>query len=154
MNRFNFQEVKEKLLRSKRELIVLLANQAQNYFSSSFTKQGFNGKHWKEVQRRTAGTPAYKYPKKRGLQRRTSPILVGAGYKSRGGRLRRAVSNMSRTAAFGMNGFRMVVDVDYAKYLNDGTKNMAARPFVGQTAELTRMQQAKIKQVYDNIWKT
>jgi len=153
MNFFNFRQVKERLIATKRELLVLLGNQAQNYFYSSFRKQAFNGQPWKEVQRRIEGTPAYKYPKTKGLQRRTSPILVGAGYKVRGGKLRRAVSNMARTATFNVNGFRMIVDVDYAGYLNDGTPKMAARRFVGQTQELTEMQRKKIIQTINNIWK-
>ena len=153
MERFNFSEVKQKIEQSNREVMVALSNQAQNYFVSSWRKQGFNGEPWKEVQRRESGTKAYKYPKKKGLQRRTSPILVGAGFKARGGTLRRAVSNMSRTAVIGNWSSRMIIDVPYAGYLNEGTKNMVARTFVKQVQELTDMQQKKITQIIDKVWK-
>lgn len=112
--------VRQKLAQSQRELLVLLPNQAQNYFLSSFKKQGFDGQPWKQVQRRDPDTNAYKYPKKKGLRRRTSPILVGAGYRIRGGTLRRAVSNMARTTQTRGNGFRMIIDLPYAKIHNEG----------------------------------
>jgi len=194
-DRLNFDIVRQKLAQSQREIMVLLPNQAQNYFLSSFKKQGFDGQQWKEVKRREPGEKAYKYPKKKGLQRRTSPILVGAGYKVRGGTLRRAVSNMARTTQTNGNGFRMIVDLPYAKIHNEGgtinksatsramnfnvnmrtgrskfstakganfqqdvnigahSINMPKRQFVGQTAELTRMQTQLITKTIDRIWK-
>jgi len=153
MEKFNFEQVREQLQQTKRELIVILSNQAQNYFLSSFRKQGFGGEAWEEVQRREPGTKSYKYPKGKGLQRRTSPILTGAGWKVRGGTLRRAVSNMARTAQVSQSSFKMIVDVPYAGYLNEGTPKMPQRQFVGQTAELTQMQEKKIIQIVDRIWK-
>ena len=161
MEKFNFEQVREQLQQTKRELIVLLSNQAQNYFLSSFRKQGWDGKPWEEVQRRETGTKAYKYPKGKGLQRRTSPILVGAGWKVRGGTLRRAVSNMARTAHVYQSSFKMIVDLPYAAAQNDGTRTagrghntvIPERRFVGQTTELTEMQEKKISQIVDKIWK-
>jgi len=154
MDKFNFKQVKKNLDRSRRELLVLLSNQAQNYFLKSFTEQGFDGTEWKNVQRREEGTKAYKYPKTKGLQRRTSPILVGAGYKIRGGTLRRAVSTMARTRQMNSDGFRMIVDVPYAGYLNEGTDKMVKRQFVGQTQELTNMQKQEIDKTIHRIWKS
>ena len=118
--KFKFEQVKKQLVAMQRETLVLLSNQAQNYFVKSFKNQGFNGEPWKEVQRRTPDTKAYKYPKKKGLQRRTSPILIGAGFKKRGGTLRLAVSNMARTAQIGNGTVRMIVDLPYAAIQNDG----------------------------------
>jgi len=158
----NFTQVRQKLEQSQRELMVLLSKQAERYFLDSFKKQGFDGQPWKEVQRREDGTKAYKYPKSKGLQRRTSPILVGAGYRVRGGVLRRAVSNMSRTAQIRTNGFRMVVDLPYAAIHNEGLDGkafgkhafkMPKRQFIGQTAELTRMQEQLITKTINRIWK-
>ena len=142
--------------------MVTLSNQAQNYFVDSFNKEGFDGQKWKEVQRRTPGTSAFKYPKKKGRQRRTAKILIGAGYKSRGGTLRRAVSTMARTAQISGLRTRMVIDLPYAMAHNEGTKtagrnrstNIPKRQFVGQTNELTNMQKAKIKQIIDDTWKS
>jgi len=157
--KFNFEEVIKRLQAAERETLVLLSNQAQNYFLSSFKNQGFDGKPWQEVQRRIEGTNAYKYPKTKGLQRRTSPILVGAGFKIRGGTLRRAVSSMADTAQITTSGgggtskLRMVVDLDYAKYNNEGGGHLPKRQFVGQTAQLTEMQLAKIKEITKRIFK-
>ena len=195
MDHFNFDEIKKQIEHSNREIMTVLANQAQNYFVSSFRKQGFDGKAWDEVKRRTPDTPEYKYPKSKGLQRRTSPILTGAGYKSRGVTLKRAVSNMSRTAQVGKGTLRMIVDVPYAKIQNEGGTihksaserdinfkvnfktgksrfstekkanfqqhvkvgahdiNIPKRQFIGQTEELSRMQEKKITQIIDKIWK-
>lgn len=158
----NLDIVRQKLAQSQREMLVLLPNQAQNYFLSSFKKQGFDGQSWKEVKRRDPDEKAYKYPAKKGLQRRTSPILIGAGYKVRGGTLRRAVSNMARTTQTRGNGFRMIVDLPYAKIHNEGLAgkafgkhsfDMPRRQYVGQTAELTRMQTQLITKTIDRIWK-
>jgi hypothetical protein len=120
MDHFNFAEIKQRIEQSNREIMTVLANQAQNYFVKSFRNQGFDGKSWDEVKRRQPGTPEYKYPKSKGLQRQSSPILVGAGYKSRGGTLRRAVSNMARTAEISTGKVKMIVDLPYAKIQNEG----------------------------------
>lgn len=156
MDKFNFEQVKTNLERSRHELLDKLSAQAQSYFVMSFKNQGFDGKDWKNVQRRIEGTKAFKYPKKRGLQRRTSPILVGAGFGKRGGSLSLAVSTMARGSNRQMtaDSFRMVVDVPYAGYLNEGTDKMVKRQFVGQTAELTAMQNDKINEVISRIWNT
>ena len=168
-DKFNLEEITKRLQSAERETLVLLSNQAQNYFLSSFKNQGFDGKPWEEVQRRTEGTNAYKYPKTKGLQRRTSQSLVGAGFKIRGGTLRRAVSSMADTAQITTSGgggtskLRMVVDVstisenkksyNYAVAHNEGTATIPQRKFVGQTAQLTEMQLAKIKEITKRIWK-
>ena len=163
-DKFNLQEITKRLQAGERETLALLSNQAQNYFLSSFKNQGFDGKPWQEVQRRIPGTNAWKYPKptskkSNGIQRRTSPILVGAGLKIRGGTLRRAVSSMADTAQITTSGgggtskLRMVVDLDYAKYNNEGGGHLPKRQFVGQTAQLTEMQLAKIKEITKRIFK-
>lgn len=146
-DKFHFDEILKELKSATREVLVVLSNQAQNYFLESFTKQGFNGNDWKEVQRRTPGTNAYKYPKTKGLQRRTSPILVGAGYKIRGGTLRRTVSVMARTAEISGTKLRMVVDLPYAKIQNE------TRQFVGQTKELSRIQKEEIDRIIFGLLK-
>lgn len=151
--KFKFDEVKSKLLEARRELMILLSNQAQNYFAKSFKDQGWDGVPWKNVKRRIEGEKTYKYPKKKGLQRRTSPILVGAGFKIRGGTLRRAVKDMAKTAEISQGRLRMVVDLNYAAFNNEGTKNIPQRRFIGQTQTLTDMQKKKIEQVITKIFK-
>lgn len=152
MGGFNFDAVRQKLEQSKREVLIEMSNQAQNYFVKSFKTQSFDGKPWKEVQRRTEGTNAFKYPKSKGLQRRTSPILVGAGYKKRGGTLLKAVSNMSKTSTVRGTTVRMIVDLPYASVHNEGNCNIPKRTFVGQTAELTKMQSDKLTKIINRIW--
>ncbi len=151
--KFNLEGVQKNIAKTQRETLVLLANQAQNYFLSSFKKQGFDGKEWEEVKRRIPGEKAYKYPKTKGLQRQTAPILIGAGYKKRGGELRRDVSNMARTAQLSVERVRMIVDLPYAEVHNDGGKNIPMRKYIGQTDELTRMQHDKIDQIFKGIWR-
>lgn len=153
MSKFNFDFIRKQLQQTEREILVLLSNQAQNYFLQSFKNQSWDGKKWQEVKRRAPGTKAYEYPKKKGLQRRTSPILVGAGWKTRGGTLRTAVSVMARTAQINNSGFKMILDVPYAVYHNEGMGNNPKRQFVGQTAELSKMQKDKITQTIDKIWR-
>jgi hypothetical protein len=53
---------------------------------------------------------------------------------------------MSQTSSFvGSTQLRMKVNVPYSGYLNEGTPNMPARTFVGQTQKLTTMQQKRIE---------
>jgi phage gpG-like protein len=141
--KFGFDEILKKLKQTQRSVMVQLSNQAQNYFVKSFTKQGFNGVEWDNVQRRMQGYKAYKYPRARS---RTNPILVETGT------LRRAVSAMNRTAEITDDRLRMVVDLPYAARHNEGLKGMPKRQFVGQTDELTQMQTDKIREIVDKIW--
>ena len=150
---FNFDKILKEFPELKRKLLVGIGTQSQNYFFSSFKNQGFDGQKWEEVQRRTEGTKAYKYPKTHGLQRRTSPILVGAGFKQRGGQLAKAVATMSQTSSIiGNTQIIMKVNVPYAGYLNEGTDKMPKRQFVGQTTQLTEMQQKRINNTIDKAF--
>lgn len=145
-DKFHFDKLKVNLLRIKQELPIILANQAQNYFVASFTNQGWDGTGWKEVNRRQPGTDEYKYPKFKGLSRRTSPILV------RTGRLRRAVSNSIRSATF--QSIRLVVDLPYAAAQNEGDSsiNLPRRHYMGNSPILVEKQKAKIKQYINKTW--
>lgn len=160
-DKFGFGKLQNDLKAAQRETLVFLSSQATNYFVSSWDKQAFDGVEWKEVQRRDSGInpntgkqySAYLYPKTKGLQRRTKPILVGAGYKKRGGALRRAVSAMARTATIGQTELKMIVDLPYAAAHNYGEGKMPKRTFVGQTQELTDMQNAKISEIIGRCFK-
>lgn len=144
MNRFNLNIVQQRLAETKRVLPIVLSKQAENYFTGSFTKQGLGGEKWKEVNRRIEGTNEYKYPKFKGLARRTKPILVGTGA------LRRKVSNSIRSATW--ENVKLVVDLPYANVHNEGEGAITARPFMKQTPELTILQRKKITQHLDKIW--
>lgn len=145
-NGFHFDRLKANLSRVKHELPPILANQAQNYFVASFTKQAWDGVGWREVKRRQEGTDEYKYPRFKGLSRRTSPILV------RTGRLRRAVSNSIKSATF--QSVRLVVDLPQANAINEGdsTINMPRRRYMGNSPILMQQQKEKIKQYIDKVW--
>jgi hypothetical protein len=145
----------------KEVLPVQLANQAQNYFVASWKQQGWDGKVWETPQRKIEGTNAWKYPlpgnrmtgknfryKSRsnvGLARRTRATLVQTGA------LRQATANSIRSAVFGVNGIRLVVDLPYAKRHNDG-EDMPQRKFMGDSPILRAKQIIKIKQFTDKVW--
>jgi len=146
-NKFRFEQLKMNLLKMKSELPVVLANHAQSFFVRSFKNQSWDGQAWKEVKRRQDDTPEYKYPKFKGLSRRTSPILV------RTGALRRAVSNSIRSATF--QSIRLVVDLPYAAVHNDGdeTVNISRRRYMGNSPILMQEQRQKIKLYVNKMWK-
>ena len=110
----------------------------------SWRKQGFDGNKWQEVRRRIEGTNEYKYPIKKGLSRRTKPILIGSG------RLRRKVANSVVLANWNM--IKLLVDLPYAAVHNEGTDTTPQRQFMGQTNELTKMQRDRIDSFFDQVW--
>ncbi len=146
-NKFKFGAMKAKIVRLKKELPIILANNAQNYFVQSFTNQGWDGSAWKEVNRRIEGTKEYKYPKSKDLGRRTRPILIGKGST----KLRRAVSNSIRNKTWPI--VRLLVDLPYAKRHNEGLDGMPKRTFMKNSPQLERQQKEKIKLFMDDLKK-
>lgn len=144
MSKFNFDRVIRNMDEINRVIPTELANIAQNDFVQNFQRQSFDGDKWKEVNRRIKGTKEYKYPKKKRLSRRTKPILIESG------NMRRKTSSMIRQVM--KKKVRMVLDLPYAAAQNYGTDNIAARPFVGQTRELTAKQKAHINKRIEGIW--
>lgn len=142
-DKFNFDKVIAALERSKRELPIKLGNLTKNEFVGNWSKQGFGGVKWQEVQRRTPGTKAYKYAKPAA---RTRAILVGKG----SGRLRRDVANSLKEATF--ERIKFVVNNPYGQYHNEGTDKLPKRQFMGQTRDLTNKQMALIKKEIGRIW--
>ena len=129
--------------RVKRDLPIKLANDTKNFFLSSWSKQGFDGKGWQTPKRMINGKGAAK----------TRAILVGSG------RLRRDVANSLKQANFDKIIFR--VENPYAQIHNEGgqgkafgkyTFKMPKRQFIGQTKELTNMQFNLIKKQAGAIW--
>lgn len=148
MSKFGFDKVIKNVERTKQELPKILAGQAQSYFLKPFiskSAQEFDGKEWKEVQRRQEGTKAYKYPKRKDLSRRTRPILVG---KTR--HLLRAVNHAVKIQQWPK--VKLVIDDQKAIYHQEGTENMEARPMVGQTQELTIMQKGTVEKYFNKVW--
>ena len=133
----NFKKVTDKLARLKVELPKTLANMAQNYFSDAFRKEAWDGKKWKEVQRRISGTNAWKYPKKKGLQRRKRGILQGATRQ-----LYKSITHSIRSAKW--DDIRLGTPIEYAEYQNEGTKHIDPRKFMGESNELQKAMKKEI----------
>lgn len=144
-NQFGTDKVLKNLELLRKDLPVKLANQAQNFFTGSWRLQGFENQAWQIPKRRIDDTPEYKYPKKKGLGRRTRATLVQSG------RLRRAVSNSIRQATF--DKVKLIVAVPYANYHNEGTDKLPKRQFMGDSPTLRTKQVNTIKRAIDEIWK-
>ena len=142
---FNLRQVRANLEAAKRILPVKLAKLTENHFTQAFALGRLDDKIWPEVNRRKPGTKEYKYPKLRGLSRRTSPILV------RTGNLRRKTSKSISNATWAE--IKLINDAHYAKAQNEGTDTIPARPYMVQTDNLTKLQKAEIDKQIMTIWK-
>lgn len=142
---FNLRQVRANLEATKRILPVKLAKLTENHFTQAFALGRLDDKIWPEVNRRKPGTNEYKYPKLRGLSRRTSPILV------RTGNLRRKTSKSISNATWAE--IKLINDAHYAKAQNEGTDTIPARPYMVQTDNLTKLQKAEIDKQIMNIWR-
>lgn len=131
----------KKFERVKQALPVILGNQAVNYFQDSFRKGGFDNTKWPEVQRRIPETNSYRYPKKKGLGRRTRGILINKGKLRRDVRLRLATFSKILVST----------SLPYASVHNKGTNRIKRRRFMGRSPILRRMHSAKIKQLLKTI---
>lgn len=144
-NQFGTDRVLKNMGQLKQDLPVVLANQAQNFFTNSWRLQAWDGSTWQVPKRRIKDTPEYKYPKKKGLGRRTRATLVQTG------RLRRAVSNSIRRATF--EKIQLIVAVPYAGYHNEGGDHMPKRQFMGDSPMLRVKQMKTIRTEINKIWK-
>jgi phage gpG-like protein len=146
-SQFDFRRVQIRLQQAERGLSLAIANVAKNEFLNNFREQGFNGKKWKEVQRRIAGTKAYAGNKDKG--KRTRAILQGKG----SGRLRKDVANsVSNGIKNSELSYTLIVDNEYASYHNDGTSKIPQRQFVGMTEKLNKKILNKINEKIIQIW--
>lgn len=144
-NQFGTDRILRNMQLLKNDIPTVLANQAQNYFTNSWRQQGWDGQPWETPKRRITGTPEWKYPKKRGLARRTRATLVQTG------KLRRAVSNSIRRATF--EKIQLVVAIPYAAAHNEGTDKIPKREFMGDSPLLRKKQLQTIKREIDKVWK-
>ena len=152
-DKFGFGRILDSFAKAKNEIPILIANKTQNYFAQSWQTQSWDGQKWPEVKRRQEGTNEYKYPKNKGLGRRTRAILVQSGA------LRRAVQNSIRQATF--NKVHLVIPLDYAGIHNFGGEGLAfgkhrfmmpKRQYMGQTDALTVIQKEVITSNISKIW--
>ena len=144
MDKFNFDKLVKNMERVKRELPVILANEAKDSFLDNFSKQGFNGKPWAAPKRLG----------KKGSQRNNSATLVQSG------RLRRSVANSIKEVT--ADKIKLSIDADevpYAGVHNSGLRAgrgkgfiMPQRKFMGHSTELDRRLRDKIALYIDKVW--
>ena len=127
----------------KKDLPVVLGNQAVNFFQDSFRQGGFNEgtERWPEVKRRMPGTAEWKYPKGRKLARRTRAILVQTGTLRKD--VKRGATSFNRTV--------IQTSVPYASYHNSGTRRIKRRKFMGRSEMLRQKKRSKIKYMLKKI---
>lgn len=144
MSKFKLDKVRDNMEQVKRDLPIVIANKAVTYFTYTFAVQGIGGDKWQQVKRRIPDTPEYKYPKRKGLSRRTKPILIGTG------RLRRAVAASKQLTTFNL--IKLVVDLPYAARHNDGLDNMPKRSFMKSTPQLEQKIRSAIHSYIDKAF--
>ena len=140
MGKWNFDKIEREMPRLKRELPIICGDLAVNFFRGTFNKQGFDGVKWKEVQRRTQGTKAYKYATKAA---RTRAILVKSGALRRG--TLRKYTSFAKTI--------IQNEMPYAKVHNEGSKKMPKRQFIGQSKNLDKQTIQEIDRYVKKILK-
>lgn len=119
-------KMKKAIEKTMKDAPKVLGLEGQRHFQENFAKQSFEGKRWKQVQRRTPGTYAYEYPKRKFLSRRTNPILVG--------RTRRLKNSLNRSFKSGSSSrMRWEVILPYAQVQNKGNRKIPARSFMRPT---------------------
>ncbi len=136
------------MLRNKidtNKILKELGATARSFFINSFRMQGWNNNsftHWQEVQRRIAGTNAYKYIKPKTKRKSAILVLSGALRRSVAGMLvkineKNVTIELPDSSAGGL--------VSYARYHNEGTKNIPKRKFMGESNELKKQLKQVIK---------
>ncbi len=105
---WKLDEVEKRLQQTKEVLPAEIANVSQSYFESSWRKQGYDGKKWKEVKRRLDGKGGGKGAAK------TRAILVKSG------RLRRSFHVLSKR----WDNITVANSAPYAKVHNEGFKGI------------------------------
>jgi phage gpG-like protein len=148
LSKFNISEVKKRLELTKRVVPIKLAKMTEKHFIGHFTDESFEGVKWQTPKRKIEGTNEYKYPKTKGLGRRTSSTLVRSGV------LRRDVANSIKIETWNLIKLATSqLTEKYAKANNEGTNNIPARPFMKDSPQLRKKQLDLLNKEIDNIWK-
>lgn len=110
MSKFHFDRKAQKFRASKGILLERMANNAVNTFKvDAFDKRGLNGKSWTANKTQTG-----------------SQQLVNTG------RMRQSITILQRTS----DSIIVGSNVPYAKYHNEGAKNLPERKFIGNDRNL------------------
>jgi phage gpG-like protein len=135
MSKFGFHKAAMRLETIKYQLPKVIANDATRFWLKGFKDEGFtdeNFKAWKPRKGKQSGRNA------------TRRILVDSGA------LRRSVSNSVKIATWQV--IKFSVELPYANYVQEGTDNMPARKFMGDSLQLRKQLGAKITMVINKIW--
>jgi hypothetical protein len=143
--KLDISQMIKRLEKEKSDLPALIANDALKYFTGSFHRQQWDGQKWPEVKRREEGTPEYKYPKTKDLQRRKRGILYGPDRT-----LYKAVQNSLRSVSWAQIVFG--VDTDHGQYHNDGMGHNPKRKFIGTSRYLQGKIRDRIVNAMKNIF--
>ena len=135
MNKFNFDRIRFAIPEKNKKIMEALAMEAKNYFVGSWKRQAFDGVSWAKRKTETK--------KSKG-----KAILVNKGT------LRKAVNNSLKSVTdkkviFEVN---MPKGEKYPQYLNEGTDNMVARPFMKNSKELNEILRKKFQKISEKIW--
>jgi phage gpG-like protein len=133
--------LKRRLFEMKNKLPPAVGLIAKSHFERNFRGQGFDGKKWQEVQRRTPGTKTYKYATK---AQRTSAILSGKTKLL-------AKSIYVRSAKW--DKIVIASGSKYGEFINYGTPRMPARKFMGHSVKLNKKILSFVKKQADKVFR-
>lgn len=135
-SKFGFDKIIIKLTNKQNEIMDEVAKATVDYFVSEFDKERFDDKNWEALAPSTL-----EYKKRMGY---------GSKKLYNTGKLRNDLKNS--LIYKGRMQIKLEVKTPYASYQQDGTKNIPARPFLGQTQKLTELQLKIIDKAFDDIF--
>lgn len=133
-SKFNLGKVEKGGRTAMERSIILIGNEAKNFFVASFRKQGFDDRNvqpWK--------------PRKKEGKRKGRAILVDSGDLRRS--IVREPVNKTQLSV------KISTDLPYAKVHNEGTSKMPKRQFMGDSYKLNEMCKKIIVSQLDKIFK-
>jgi hypothetical protein len=160
-NKFNFKKVQSKLNEQTKRASILMMRESKLYFKECFEKEEFDGVKWKEVARRTAGTRYYKKQIVKGINEPSGKIFTtdqGSDWRTRkinlGTTKRMRYKTIKADSAITNKGMvaTMINPVPYARYMNDGTPYVVARPFMGHAKELEKRHLTILFNETNKVW--
>jgi len=133
-SKFNLGKVENGGRTAMERSMILIGNEAKNFFVASFRKQGFDDRNvqpWK--------------PRKKEGKRKGRAILVDSGDLRRS--IVREPANKTQLSV------KISTDLPYAKVHNEGTSKMPKRQFMGDSYKLNEMCKKIIISQLDKIFK-
>lgn len=161
MSKFGFGKAAKGLSDQTKMAAILMMRASKKYFGEAFEKEELETQKWGQVARRTPGNHFYEnrfvtaknkasgreFYRDQGEDWQTRKILTGET-----GRLKyktiRADSSITNLGAVSV----MTNPVPYARFINEGTPYMPARPFMKHTDELTVIHLDILKTQTGKIW--